>query len=440
MTPARSIRRPGGGRRDRAGARASGRRSGRQVPWSAGRVAVGLLLPSLALAFPAPPAAGQIAVRGDVVHVVSGDPILDGVVLVGANGRIEAVGPASTISLPPGIRVLHGAVVTPGLVDARTVVGLSGILGGTQDQEQLERSSPIQPQLRALDAYNPREPLVEWVRNLGTTTIHTGHGPGALVSGQTMVVKTTGTGAAEARVDTLASYAVTLGAEAVGAGGGWPGTRARAVAMLRSFLLRGRESVDREEASPAADGADLALNEARRILRREVPLLITAHRVPDILTALRLQEEFGFRLILDGAAEIHQVLEEVRRAGVPIILHPTMARHQGPLENASFESARLLHEAGVPFAIPSGFEPYFPKTRVLLMEAAMAAGYGLPFDVTLRAITLEPARILGVDHRVGSLERGKDADLVLFDGDPFEFVSRVCGVVIQGKVVSEACR
>jgi len=416
------------------------RQDGDESAFLTRRVAIGLLLPALALAFGALPLAGQLAVRGDVVHVVSGDPIVDGVVLVGADGRIEAVGPASAIPLPPGIRILHAAVVTPGLVDARTVVGLSGILGGSQDQEQLERSSPIQPQLRAMDAYNPREPLVEWVRNLGTTTIHTGHGPGALVSGQTMVVKTTGSTVEAARVDTLTSYAVTLGAEAVGAAGGWPGTRARAVAMLRSFLLRGREGSGGEGGTPPVEGADLALNEARRILRGEVPLLITAHRVPDILTALRLQEEFGFRLILDGAAEVHQLLDEVRDAGIPVLIHPPMARHQGPLENASFESARLLHEAGIPFAIPSGFEPYFPKTRVLLMEAAMAAGYGLPFDVTLRSITLEPARILGVAHRVGSLERGKDGDLVLFDGDPFEFITRVCGVVIQGEVVSQECR
>jgi len=383
-----------------------------------------------------PGAAGQVAIRGDVVHTVSGDPITNGVVLIGSDGRIEAVGPFASVSLPAGIRVLQAAVVTPGLVDAHTVVGLSGILGGTQDQEQLERSAPIQPQLRAMDAYNPREPLVEWVRNLGTTTIHTGHGPGALVSGQTMLVKTAGETLDAVLMDSITTYAATVGAEAVGSGGGWPGTRARAVVMLRSFLLRARESLDRGD----ADGADLALLEGRRILRGEVPLMITAHRVPDILTALRLQEEFGFRLILDGAAEVGQVLEEVRASGVPVIVHPTMARHQGPLEQASFETPRLLHEAGIPFAIPSGFEPYFPKTRVLLMEAAMAAGYGLPFQRTLRAITLDPAEMLGVAERVGSLEVGKDGDVVLFDGDPFEYITRVCGVVIQGEIVSETCR
>jgi imidazolonepropionase-like amidohydrolase len=384
------------------------------------------------------PLQAQLAVRGGVVHTVSGAAIQDGVVLVGADGRIQGVGPSASVDIPDGYRVLEAAVVTPGLVDARTVVGLSGIMGGTLGQEQLETSSPMQPQLRAFDAYNARDPLVEWVRDRGTTTLHTGHGPGALISGQTMVVKSHGTAVGEVLVDSLTAYAATLGAEAVRTGGGWPGTRARGVAMLRGFLLRAQQATDRERVG--AQGTELAQEEAGRILRGEVPLMITAHRAQDILAALRLAEEFGFRLILDGAAEAPAVLDEIRAAGVPVILHPTMARHQGALENASFETARHLAEAGILFAIPSGHEPYFPKTRVLLMEGAMAAGYGLPFDRTLRAITLDAARILGVEGRVGSLEVGKDGDLVLFDGDPFEYTTHVCAVVIEGRVVSDVCR
>lgn len=382
-------------------------------------------------------APAQLAVRGGTVHTVAGAPIPDGVVLVGADGRIERVGPAASVPIPAGYRVMEAEVVTPGLVDARTVVGVSGILGGTMGQEQLEASSALQPQLRAVDAYNPREPLVEWVRNRGTTTLHTGHGPGALISGQTMVVKSAGSTVAEVLLAGTTTYAATLGAEAVRTGGGWPGTRARGVAMLRAFLVRARAAVERDGEEP---GTDLALEEGKRILRGEVPLMITAHRAQDILAALRLRDEFGFRLILDGVAEAPEVLDEIREAGVPVIVHPPMARHQGALENASFLTPRLLAEAGIPFAVPSGYEPYFPKTRVLLMEGAMAAGYGLPFDRTLRAMTLDAARILGVDARVGSLEAGKDGDLVLFDGDPFEYTSHVCGVVIEGVVVSEECR
>jgi imidazolonepropionase-like amidohydrolase len=393
------------------------------------------------LACAVPAAAGaQLAVRGGIVHTVAGESIRDGIVLVGADGRIEAVGAAAGMTVPAGYRLLEAAVVTPGLVDARSVLGLSGILGGTLDQDQLEPSSPLLPELRAVDAYNARDPLIEWVRNLGTTTLHTGHGPGALISGQTMVVKTRGLTVDHALVDSLTTYAGTLGPEVTRGTGAWPGTRARSVGMLRAFLIRGQASLREEQRGGGGAASDLQLEAARRILRGETPLMITAQRVPEILAALRLQREFGFRLVLDGAAEAYLLLDEIRAAGVPVILHPTMARHSGPLEAATFETAQRLAEAGIVFAIPSGHEQYFPKSRVLLMEGAMAAGYGLPFDRALRAITLDAARILGVGQRVGSIEVGKDGDLVLFDGDPFEWVTRVCGVVIDGVVVSSECR
>jgi imidazolonepropionase-like amidohydrolase len=162
--------------------------------------------------------------------------------------------------------------------------------------------------------------------------------------------------------------------------------------------------------------------------------------VSEILAALRLKDEFGFKLVLDGAAESYLVTEEIKRANVPVILHPTMARHSGTLENATFETAKKLRDAGIQVALQSGFEGYVPKTRVVLFEAAMAAAYGLTFDQALASITIDAARILGLDGRIGSLEVGKDGDVVLYDGDPFEYASHVCGVVIEGRMVSEGCR
>jgi imidazolonepropionase-like amidohydrolase len=117
-----------------------------------------------------------------------------------------------------------------------------------------------------------------------------------------------------------------------------------------------------------------------------------------------------------------------------------MVRPGGELENAAFDTAARLRDARIPFALQSGYESYVPKTRVVLFEAAISAANGLTFDQALAAITIDAARILGVADRVGSLERGKDADFALFDGDPFEYTSRVCGVVIEGEVVSETCR
>jgi imidazolonepropionase-like amidohydrolase len=392
----------------------------------------------------ATPAAAQLAVRGETIYTMAGAPITDGVVLVGADGRIERVGSAAQVAVPAGYRTLTARVVTPGLVDARSVVGLAGYLNQPHDQDQLETSDPIQPGLRAVDAYNAREPLVAWLREHGVTTLHTGHAPGALVSGQTIVVKTRGANVAEALVDSLTALAMTLGPEVTGNFAARAGTRAKGVALLRAKLAQAQD-YQRRRGAPAQAGQqpaarDVDLDVLAAVLDRRVPALITAHRVTEILAALRLQQEFGFRLILDGAAESYLLTDEIRAAGVPVILHATMARHGGTLENATFETAQRLRAAGIPVAIQSGYEPYVPKTRVVLFEAAMLAAYGMPFDHALATVTIDAARILGIDNRVGSIEPGKDGDLALFDGDPFEYLTRVCGVVIEGAVVSEVCR
>jgi imidazolonepropionase-like amidohydrolase len=383
----------------------------------------------------------QVAVRGGVIHTMAGPAIQDGIVLVGADGRIERVGPASDVVVPGSYRVLEAAVVTPGLVDAHSVVGLAGYLNQPHDQDQLERSGAIQPELRAFDAYNAREELVEWVRSFGVTTLHTGHAPGALMSGQTMVVKPRGQTVDAATVVPAAMVAMTLGPEVSATFNGRPGTRAKGIALIRQELVKAQDYRTRRAAGgERAPNRDLRMEILGQVLDREVPALITAHRVSEILAALRLQREFGFDLVLDGAAEAYLVMDEIRAAGFPVVVHPTMARHGGTLENATFETVRLLQDAGIPVALQSGYESYVPKTRVVLFEAAMAAAYGMSFDNALRTVTLDAARILGLADRVGSIEPGKDGDLALFDGDPFEYTTRVCGVVLDGQVVREECR
>ncbi len=406
----------------------------------------------------AAPSHAQVAVRAETIHTMAGPAITNGVVLVAVDGRIERVGPAAQVRIPSGYRVLEAKVVTPGLIDAHATIGLTGIYNVPHDQDQLEKSDPIQPELRAMDAYNARERLVEWVRGFGVTTLHTGHGPGALMSGQTMVVKTRGASVAEAVVDTVTMVAMTLGPEvSSNFAPKSPGTRAKGVAMLRAEFLKAQEYERKRAVSAGAKGRDakaaaaasrdqrppdrdLRLEMVARVLKGEVPALVTAHKVSEILAALRLQKEFGLRLVLDGAAESYLVVDEIKAAGVPVILHPTMARHRGALENATLETAKTLKDAGIAIALQSGFEGYVPKARVVLFEAAMASAYGLSFEQALAAVTIDAARIIGQDRRLGSIERGKDGDLALFDGDPFEYTTHVCAVVIQGEVVSDTCR
>lgn len=393
-------------------------------------------------------APGQIAIRGKTVHTMAGPALRDGVVLI-RDGKIAAVGPAASTPIPDGFRTLDAAVVTPGLVDAHASVGLTGLFNYSHDQDQLERSNPIQPELRAIDAYNPQEPLVAWVRSFGVTTVHTGHAPGELISGQTAIIKTAGKTVEQAVIVEAAAIAVTLGPGSL-KGGKSPGTRGKQVAMLRAELLRAREYLAKQpgaanqhptaDTKPEAPARDLKLEALGKALQRELPLLVTAHRAQDIAGVLRLAREFELRVWLDGAAECYLVMDEIKAAGAPVIVHPTMQRAYGEAENLSFETAAKLRAAGVPVAIQSGYEGYVPKVRVVLFEAAVAARYGLPFEQALAAITIDAARILGVEQRVGSLEVGKDGDVALYDGDPFEYTTHCTGVVINGELVSEIVR
>jgi imidazolonepropionase-like amidohydrolase len=377
-----------------------------------------------------------LAIHGAQVYPVSGAPIRDGLVLI-RDGKIAYVGPAAGRVYTADHRVLRAAVVVPGLVDARGTVGVSGLLNQPHDQEQVERSAPIQPELRAMDAYNAKDELVAYVRARGVTTIHTGHGPGALISGQTLVVKLLGRGSDADVLVPAAMFATTLGADAITQEKGKsPGTPAKAIALLRAELIKARDYASKwtKAADDKKPARDLRLEALGRALDGTQPLMISVDRARDILAALRVAKEFGLKIVLEGCADATEVLTEIKASGFPVILHPTMARSNLTRQNVSVETASKLKAAGIPFAIESGFESYVPKTRIVLFEAAVAAANGLGREAALAAITLDAARLLGVADRVGSLEVGKDGDVALYDGDPFEYTTRCVGVAINGQL------
>jgi len=384
-------------------------------------------------------AQAQVVVKGKVVHTMAGDSILDGVVVI-ENGKITAVGPQSEVKIPEGLPVIEAGWVTPGLIDAHSTVGFSGHLNVPADQDQLDRSEAIQPELRAIDAYNARERLIEWIRGFGVTTIHTGHAPGALISGQTMIAKLRGETVEEAVIVPCAMIAATL-ASPPGEGRGraasdskGPGTRARAAALLRQALLDAKAWQEKRDRAGDKEPPDRKLRHEAlvRVLDKEVPLLVTADRHQDIQTALRIAREFDIRIVLDSAADAHSLIPEIMTAQVPVLVHPTMARPNGDRENLALDTATKLWEAGIPFAFQAGFEAYVPKTRVVLFEAAMAAANGLSHRDAMAAMTIESARLLGIDARVGSIEVGKDGDLALYDGDPFEWTTHCTATIIDG--------
>lgn len=402
-----------------------------KVQNSALKAALGSLF---AVAILASGVAAQIAVRGETVYTMDGRTIKDGVILTNG-GKIEAVGPASSVRIPSGYRVVSAKVVTPGLIDAHSVIGLAGYLNQPHDQMQVEGSSPMQPDLRAIDAYNAREELIGWVRSFGVTMIHTGHAPAALISGQTMIAKTVGDSVDEATLLPTAMIAVTIGQRAMNSGGKPPGTSAKQAAMLREMLIKASKYGAKEDAP-----RDLKLEMMKKVIDKEVPLLVTAHASVDIMTAIRIAKEFDIRIVLDGVSDAHMLIDEIRESGYPIILHPTMYRAGGETENLSMATAAALKKAGIPFALQSGYETYVPKTRVVLFEAGLLVAYGLTFEEALATVTIDAAKIIGVDSRAGSIKAGKDADLAMYDGDPFEYATRCVGTMINGKIVSEIQR
>ncbi len=397
-------------------------------------------------------AIAQVAVKAGTLYTMAGEPMTNAVVVI-TDGKIAAIGPAATTAIPAGYETLEAAVVTPGLIDVRCTVGVSGIANQKQDQDQLESSSPMQPELRAIDAYNPLDPLVAYLRSYGITTVNTGHAPGELISGQTAIFKTRGNTVEEALVVSEAMVVATIGPGASRPGGA-PGTRAKTIAMLRDQLLKA-QAYQRKLEKPADSSTteskddndkndrarDLRLETLVRVLKGELPLAVTAHRAQDIAALLRVAKEFNIRVILDGGAEAYIMLDELKAAGIDVMVHPTMARGYGEMENKSAETAKKLQDAGIRVAIQGGFESYVPKARVVLFEAGVAAGQGnMGMQNALRAITIDAAKILKIDNRVGSIELGKDGDLALYSGDPLEYTTHCVGVIIEGEVVSREKR
>jgi imidazolonepropionase-like amidohydrolase len=380
----------------------------------------------------------RFAVLAGRVHTVSHGTITDGVVLV-EDGKVKAVGPRGKVELPPGTPTLTAAVVTPGLIDAHTVVGIGGTLNVRADQDQDELSDPNQADLRVLDSFNPNEPLLEFLRREGVTVVHAVPGPANVIAGQSGIFRTSGTKAESMALRFPAGIVVNLGEiPKASYPNKQPTTRMGTAALVRTAFAQAQNHARKKAAADEAKRppSNLKLDALGLALDGKVPVIFTAHRGDDLATALRLAKEFNLKARLDMATEGYLMADALRDAKVPVVVHPTMQR-PGSLEtyNSHLANAAVLADHKVPLAIGTGFEGYVPKTRVLRHEAAMAMVNGLDPDRALAAITLEAARVLGLDGQRGSLEPAKAADLVLFDGDPFEHATHVTHTIQDGRVV-----
>jgi imidazolonepropionase-like amidohydrolase len=384
----------------------------------------------------ATPTSKKFAVRAGRIHTVSDGTILDGVIIV-EDGKIAAVGKRADVEIPDGTPTLTAAVVTPGLIDAASCLGLSGGANVSADQDQDEKTDPNQADLRVMDGFNPDEGLLEFVRREGVTTIHATPGRVNAIAGQTGVFRTIGRTAERSAIRFPAAMLVNLGEAPKGAyPGKLPTTRMGTAALLRGAFSKAR-NYDRKASGKEKPPSDAKLEALALTLNRKLPVMFAAHRADDIATALRLAREFDLDASLHLATEGYLMADEIAKAKVPVVIHPGMQRIGGSMEtlNTQLANAGVLAAKKIPLALGTSFEGYVPKTRVLRQEAAVLAVNGLGHARALDAITLGAAKVLGIADTRGSITNGKVADLVLYDGDCFEHAAHVTYTLIEGRIV-----
>jgi imidazolonepropionase-like amidohydrolase len=378
----------------------------------------------------------QTWVFGDRIHTAAGNVLMNGVVIL-ENGRIKSIEPdAKRLAVPKDAATYYASDITPGLIDPHTVAGLSGAWNIAADQDQDEVSDPDQSDLRALDSFNPNEPLMEFLRANGVTTIHASPGRAVVIAGQSGVFRTVGGTVLGSTLKPVAGLLVNLGEspkDAFKEKG--PKTRMAVAAVVRKAFAEAQAYKQRPADSPK--GRSTKSEALLPALAGDVPVYFAAHRSDDILTALRISDEFKLKPVLVLATDAYLIADELAKHNVPVIVHPTTQRPGAMMEtrNTFLGNAAFLKAKGIPVTICTCYESYVPKQRNLRHEAAMAAANGLGHDGALRAITIDAAKLLGIDKDYGSLEVGKVADLVLYDADPFEHATHVTRTFMNGRVV-----
>ncbi len=411
-----------------------------------------LIEPPPAASAPAVPAtaaqatadSSELVILAGRLHTVSGDVLQNAAVHV-RDGKIEAVGRIGEVAVPDGVPLVAAASVTPGLIDAHSVVPLNGEYNIAADQDADEKSDPNQADVRVLDGFNPAEPLMRFLLQQGITVVHACPGRANVIAGTTGVFRTHGRTAESMTLSFPHAMLFNLGNSPKSTyQGRAPGTRMGTAAIIRKALTEAanyRRKRDKDESGSGSVPQDLKLDALVMALDGKISTMFCAQQANDLMTALRMIEEFKLDGKLALAADAYLIAPEIADAKVPVIMHPAMQRI-GSLEtyNTFMGNAAVLADANIPLAMGSGFEGYVPKTRVVRHEVAMAAVYGLGAQRALKAVTLDAAKILGIDDRFGSIELGKVADLVLYDGDPFEHTTHTTHVLVDGRIVYDRAK
>jgi len=384
-----------------------------------------------------------VAITGGRVVPVTADPVENGTVLI-EDGKITAVG--AGLAVPDGAQVIDaaGQWVLPGFVEVHGHVGVHEEATGWAGSDTNEMTEPVTAQVRALDAINPADLGFRDAISGGVLAVNVNPGSGNPIGGQTVALRCWGRTVDEMLLREPSGLKSALGENpkrVYGEQGKMPSTRLGTAAVIRGAFVSAANylaKLDAEAAKPEADrkpvDRDLKLEALGRVLRREIPWRQHCHRADDIATALRIAEEFGYDLVIDHGTEAHLVADLLAARNIPVIIGPLFtSRSKVELRNRSLANPGRLARAGVTIAITTD-HPVVP-IHFLVHQATLAVKEGLDRDTALAALTINPARIAGVDGRLGSIEAGKDADLVLWSGDPLDVFSRAQRALIGGREI-----
>jgi imidazolonepropionase-like amidohydrolase len=382
----------------------------------------------------------SVAIIGGRVVPIAGEPLDGGTVLV-QDGRIAAVG--AEVTVPDGVRVIDaaGSWVLPGFIEAHGHVGVHEEAEGWAGNDTNEMTDPVTAHVRAIDAINPADLGFRDAITGGVLAVNVNPGSGNPIGGQTVALKCWGRTVDEMVLRQPSGMKSALGENpkrVYSEQHKTPSTRLGTAAVIRGALVDAAnylQRIEAEERKPDSErkpvDRDLKLEALGKVLRREIPWRQHCHRADDIATAIRIADEFGYDLVIDHGTEAHLLADILAARGTPVIIGPLLtSRSKIELRNRSMANPGRLARAGVTIAITTD-HPVVP-INFLAHQAALSVKEGLDRETALRALTINPARIAGIDDRLGSIEVGKDADLVIWSGDPLDVLSRVERALMDG--------
>lgn len=385
----------------------------------------------------------MIAIQNVNAHTMAEPGIIKGATILVNQGKIIKVG--TDLVIPEDTEIIdgQGGFLMPGIIDAHCHIGMWEDGMGFEGNDGNEMTNPVTPELRAIDAINPLDRSFEEALDAGITTVATGPGSANVIGGLFATMKTYGKSIDEMVINDCTAMKTAFGENPKRVYSDKkiaPNTRMATAAILRENLMKAKNYVAKQNAAKNNKDAkepdfDIKMEALARVIRKEILLKCHAHRADDILTAIRIAKEFDINISLEHCTEGHLIPEYLKDEHIKaIIVGPSLSdRSKIELRNLTFETPKILNEAGIKVAIMTD-HPVVPLKYITLC-AALAAREGMDEEEALRAITIRSAQAIGEDHRVGSIEEGKDADIIIYNGHPFDLRNTVKFVMINGEVV-----